>query len=71
MSEDNNERDKKLQFLGWILFVICAILFIASSIRNGDWLSLAASILFLVACIFFMIPFMGIITADDSDKTPK
>ncbi|MCP4415626.1 MAG: hypothetical protein GY805_03325 [Chloroflexi bacterium] len=46
----------KLQLWGWILFVICALLFIASSIKNGDMLSLIGSIIFLIACAFFMAP---------------
>jgi len=45
-----------LQLWGRILFVLCALLFIASSIRNQDRLSLTASLLFLAACAFFIIP---------------
>lgn len=46
----------KFHLWGWILFIICAAFFIASSIKNRDFLSLAASIIFLMACVFFIIP---------------
>ena len=53
---DGCERELKRQLWGWIVFIICSVLFIASSIRNRDVLSLVASILFLVGCVIFMIP---------------
>lgn len=43
-------------FLGWLTFVASAIVFIVAALRAGDVLSLIASVLFLVACVFFMIP---------------
>jgi len=50
------KRELKYQLAGWISFVICAILFMASSLRNHDTLALIGSIVFLIACIFFLIP---------------
>jgi hypothetical protein len=46
----------KFQLWGWILFLVCAGFFIASSIRSGDMLSLIGSVIFLVACVVFIIP---------------
>jgi hypothetical protein len=46
----------KLQLSGWILFVLCAILFIISSLQSRDTILLIGSILFLVACVLFIIP---------------
>jgi len=46
----------KYQVAGWILFIICALLFIASSWRNHDTLTFIGSIIFLIACIVFLIP---------------
>jgi hypothetical protein len=43
---------------GWVMFIICAILFILSSLKNRDALSLAASLIFLFACFVFMIPLL-------------
>jgi uncharacterized membrane protein YhhN len=48
--------ETRYHMAGWILFVICALFFIAASFRSGDWLTFIGSILFLFACIVFMIP---------------
>ena len=42
--------------IGWILFLLCALCFIASSIKNRDILAFAGSIIFLIACIVFLLP---------------
>jgi len=46
----------KYQLAGWILFIICAIFFIASSLKNHDTLSFIGCVIFLIACIVFLIP---------------
>ena len=46
----------KCQLAGWILFIICAIFFVASSLKNQDILTFIASVIFLIACIVFLIP---------------
>jgi hypothetical protein len=56
MDETGGGRDTKYQLWGWILFVVCAGFFIVSSIQNQDTFGLAASIIFLIACIVFLIP---------------
>lgn len=56
MSDGIESRELKLQLWGWIVFIICSVLFIVSSIRNRDVLSFVASILFLVGCVIFVIP---------------
>lgn len=48
--------EKKILLLGWILFIISALGFIASSIHTGDTLELIGSVFFLLACFVFMIP---------------
>ena len=58
---EKNQQNKigleiKYQIVGWILFIICAIFFIASSLKNHDILTFTASVIFLIACIFFLIP---------------
>ena len=53
----NEQKDDiKYQLAGWVLFVVCAFFFIASSLKNGDTLTLIASFIFFVACIVFIIP---------------
>ena len=46
---------KKINFIGWILFVISALGFIMSSI--GNFWAMFGSVFFFVACIIFLIPF--------------
>ncbi|HVO03118.1 MAG TPA: hypothetical protein VMT54_13010 [Candidatus Cybelea sp.] len=47
----------RVQILGWVMFIISALAFIASSIRSGDTLGLIGGVFFLVACIVFLIPY--------------
>jgi hypothetical protein len=39
-----------------MLFILCAAFFILSSIRSGDMLALSGSLIFLIACGFFLVP---------------
>jgi len=50
------KQEMKYHLAGWILFVICAIFFIVSSLKNHDNLAFIGSIIFLIACVFFLIP---------------
>lgn len=43
---------------GWILFIVSALFFIASSWRSGDMLGLGGGVFFLVACLAFLVPFL-------------
>ena len=54
--EGQFKRELKYHLAGWILFIICAIFFLASSVKNHDVLSFIGSILFLIACVVFLIP---------------
>ena len=49
--------ERNYQLLGWALFIISAIGFIASSIRSGDILGLIGGVFFLLACFAFLVPF--------------
>jgi hypothetical protein len=53
------KRDKKIQLCGWALFVTSACFFIAASLRAGDLISLAGGILFLLACLVFLVPLIS------------
>lgn len=48
---------EKLQILGWVLFIVSAGAFIASSLRSGDMLGLVGGVFFLLACFVFLIPY--------------
>jgi uncharacterized membrane protein len=55
--QENHERHEiKYQIIGWILFILCAIFFIVSSLKNQDILTFIGSVFFLFACIVFIIP---------------
>lgn len=51
-----HEKSLRYQLCGWILFVACAILFIAEGIVNREPLVLVASLIFLLACLVFLVP---------------
>ncbi len=44
------------QLWGWVLFIVSALFFIATSLRAGDPLGLFGGIFFLVACFVFLVP---------------
>lgn len=50
------QREIKFQLWGWFLFIASASFFTASSLHNGDLLSLFGSLFFLGACIVSLIP---------------
>ena len=56
MSTDDGKREARFHLWGWILFVVCAGFFIASSIESDDMLSLIGSVIFLMACVVFIVP---------------
>ena len=56
MSDNNRNTEVKFHLWGWILFLVCAGFFIASSIVSNNVLSLVGSIIFFVACVVFIVP---------------
>lgn len=59
MNHDDQRRDLVFQLWGWLLFILCALLFLASSLVNRDLIAAAASLVFLAACAVFMVPVLG------------
>jgi len=53
---NNIRKQEKFQLCGWILFLVSAVFFMASSAKSGDILGLIGGILFFIACIVFLIP---------------
>jgi hypothetical protein len=47
--------NKKINLIGWILFIISATGFLISSI--GNFWAMFGSLFFLIACLVFLIPF--------------
>ena len=56
MHSDDRNREAKFHLWGWILFLLCAGFFIASSLLSHNILSFFGSIIFLIACVIFIIP---------------
>ena len=48
-------KNKHINLIGWILFIISEIGFIIAGI--GSFWSMVASVFFLLACLVFLIPF--------------
>ena len=59
MPENGPQKDKRHDFLGWMLFVVSAAFFMASSIRAGDVVGLLGGVFFLLACFAFLAPYFG------------
>lgn len=55
MAAGGSDRERKTHLLGWVIFIVCAGFFIASSV-GGSVLGLIGSILFLIACLVFIAP---------------
>ena len=47
---------KRLQTAGWLLFLVCAPLFLVSGLRGGDPWTVAGSITFGLGVVLFLIP---------------
>lgn len=45
-------------FWGWLLFLACAVLFIGIGVRDEDGVMIAGSLLFLAACVLFLVPYL-------------
>ena len=55
----DGKSELKYQLWGWILFIVCALIFIVSSLRMGDMLMLFGSLFFLAAGFRFLIPLLA------------
>jgi hypothetical protein len=47
-------RDRR-ELWGWLLFLLCSLLFLAAAVRDRDLLIGVASLVFLVACVLFLL----------------
>ncbi len=59
MEIKNQKKFEKIcQLIGWVLFIVSALFFMASSFRSGDLIGFMGGSFFLVACFVFLIPFI-------------
>lgn len=49
---------RRAQIIGWTIFTLSALTYIADSLRSGDVVALVASLLFLAACVVFFLPLL-------------
>jgi hypothetical protein len=59
LSKNSPPKVRSYDLWGWLLFVISALFFIVSSIRNGDMVGLLGGIFFLLACMAFLASYTG------------
>jgi len=54
----NNGRNRATGFVmgAWIAFIVCGGFFIVASVKAGSTLFLIGSVIFLAACVVFIIP---------------
>jgi len=70
----HQDKDAGFHLAGWILFLVCAFLFLYVAIRDSDVVLALASLVFLAGCVAFLIPllFRGSgsekVTEHDQDK---
>jgi hypothetical protein len=58
VATEGGDRRRKTEVWGWCLFIASAVFFVASTARSGDLLGLIGSLLFLFACIVFLMPYL-------------
>ena len=51
-------RERRAHLAGWVLFIVCALFFMAAALKNHDMLTLIGSLIFLIACVVFLVPLM-------------
>jgi hypothetical protein len=56
---NGQRKDKNYDLWGWLLFVISALFFMASSVRNKDVVGLLGGLFFLLACLAFLTSYAG------------
>ena len=48
---------RPIELIGWLLFLLCAVLFLISGLRNNDVWTIIASVLFGIGVILFLVGF--------------
>jgi len=49
-------RERRMHLAGWVMFILCAVLFLISGVRNRDIYSISGNVVFLAACFAFVLP---------------
>lgn len=51
-------KDTPFHLTGWVLFLLCAFLFLYVAVRDRDLILTLASLVFLAGCVAFLIPLL-------------
>jgi predicted membrane channel-forming protein YqfA (hemolysin III family) len=51
-------KERTYHLVGWMLFLASSVLYTVSAWRSGDPAGLIGSVLFLLACLLFVIPML-------------
>jgi hypothetical protein len=54
----SNRMHHSTDLWGWILFLLCALTFVVVGFRDRDVLMTLGSVLFLAACVLFLVPYL-------------
>jgi len=54
----SSKAEKQFHLVGWLMFLVCAVFFILQSLTDNNIFGLSASVIFLVACVFFLVPLL-------------
>jgi hypothetical protein len=65
---NRQDRDAPFHLAGWILFLVCAFLFLYVAIRDSDFVLAFTSLVFLAGCVAFLVPL--IFPRRQSDEPP-
>ncbi|MGD8387731.1 MAG: hypothetical protein PVG49_11365 [Desulfobacteraceae bacterium] len=60
--------ERRSHLTGWILFIVCAVFFMTAAWKNHDTLTFIGSIVFLIACVVFLLPLMQPAHSRDREK---
>ncbi len=50
--------DNRCQIIGLVGFIIAGLIFVAAGIKFGDPLTISGSVVWIVSCLVWMIPFV-------------
>ncbi|MCF8019729.1 hypothetical protein [Petrocella atlantisensis] len=56
--EEQGNQSIRYHKIGWGLFIICSLFFLIAGIKAHDIYTIIGSLLFLVACFFFLVPLL-------------
>ena len=60
----------RFYIVGWLLFTVSAVLFTWAALHASDWIGVVASLLFLIACLVFLVPVWRLRPPHDGRPNP-